>query len=186
VATSEVGICNEALISIGEDTILALTDNTKRARTCNALYASKRDYLLRSHPWRFAIRRVSIAPDVATPAFEYDAQFSLPADCLRFLELYPSTLSYRIEKRKILCDEDSLEIKYIQQITDVTQMDASFRESLSALLAREMVIPLINSDSKLRAMAELFDMKITEARFVGSIEDDLYTMETDEWLLARE
>jgi len=188
MATSEVSICNEALISLGEDTIISLTDNTKRARTCNALYASKRDSLLRSHPWKFAIRRVSLAADAATPLNEFDAQFSLPSDCLRFLDIYPGSgqVPYRLEGQKILASESELEIKYIQQITDVTKMDMSFREALSALMAREMVVPLVNSDSKLRAMAELFEMKIGEARFVGAIEDDLYTIEAEEWLLARE
>jgi len=186
MADSETAICNEALIPLGEDTIISLDDNNKRARLCKAIYASKRDWLLRHHPWKFAITRVTLAADVDTPDSEFDAQFTLPSDCLRFLSIYPpDTIPYRIEGRKILCSETALSIKYIKQVTDILIMDQSFKEALSALIARELCIPLIDSTSKLKAMAELFEMKVADARFVGAIEDDLYEIEANEWLYSR-
>ena len=81
---SEVEICNEALTALGENPILSLTDNSKAARLCNLKYANKRDYLLRRYLWNFAVKRITLAPDVATPEFEFSAQFTLPVDCIQF------------------------------------------------------------------------------------------------------
>jgi hypothetical protein len=58
MATSAEAICNEALQELGEQPITSLSDTTKRAEACNLIYASERDRLLKSHPWKFALRRV--------------------------------------------------------------------------------------------------------------------------------
>lgn len=182
---SKVQICNEALTALGENPILSLTDDTKSARLCNLKYADKRDYLLRRYFWNFATKRATLASDVATPEFEFSAQFTLPSDCIQFRGLYPNSLIYRIENNKILCNESVLYIKYTYRVTDPNTMDATFREALSALLARELAIPLVDSTAKHGRMDELFEVKLSEAKFAGSIEDDLQAIEADDWLNAR-
>ena len=52
---TEVSICSNALRKLGDSPITALTEDTERARLCNALYEPARDSLLRSHAWNFAI-----------------------------------------------------------------------------------------------------------------------------------
>jgi len=52
-----VSICSNALRKLGDDPITSLTDDTERARLCNAFYEPTRDAVLRSHPWNFAIER---------------------------------------------------------------------------------------------------------------------------------
>lgn len=183
--SSEVNICNEALTALGENTIISLTDNSKAARLCSLKYATKRDYLLRRYNWNFAAKRVILAPDLETPVFEYSAQFTLPTDCIQFREIYPTSVVYSIENNKIMCDESTLYIKYTARITDVILMDISFLETLSALIARELAFPIADSDSKFNKMDELYEVKLSEARFAGSIEDDLKSVEADEWLEER-
>lgn len=182
---SIVGICNNALIMLGENVITSLEDNNKPARTLNAIYENKRDYLFRKYQWKFAIKRITLSSDVTTPEFEYDYQFTLPSDCIQFLELYPDYISYRIEKNKILCGETTLYIKYTQRITDPNEMDSTFREALAALLARETAIPLTDSLRKQNKMDELFEDKLADARFSNSIEDDLEEVKADDWLTQR-
>jgi len=58
---TEVSICSNALRRLGDDPITSLTDDTERARLCNAFYQDSRDLVLRSHPWNFAITRASTA-----------------------------------------------------------------------------------------------------------------------------
>ena len=43
---SEVGICSNALRKLGDDPITSLTDDTERARLCNAFYTDARDAVL--------------------------------------------------------------------------------------------------------------------------------------------
>lgn len=63
---TQTEICNRALIRIGADTIVDITENSKEGRLCNILYDQIRKDLLRSHPWNFAIRRIILAPDANT------------------------------------------------------------------------------------------------------------------------
>ena len=58
--TSQVAICNQALVKVGASRITALTDDTKQARALNAIYDVKRDAELAANPWTFATKRESI------------------------------------------------------------------------------------------------------------------------------
>ena len=183
--SSEVEICNEALTAVGENPILSLEDNIKTARLCKLKYENKRDYLLRRHIWNFATKRVTLSSDVAIPEFEFDAQFTLPSDCIQFREVYPNSLVYSIENNKILCGESVLYVKYTSRVTDTNLMDSIFRETLSALLARELAIPLVDSATLYSRMDELFEVKLAEARFAGSIEQDLEVIAATDWENSR-
>ena len=55
-------IANQTLIALGELVITDLdTDTTKRGTTLAALYEIKKKYLLRNFPWKFAIKRATLA-----------------------------------------------------------------------------------------------------------------------------
>lgn len=185
MATTEVSICNEALTALGENVIVSLSDSNKAARLCNLKYANKRDYLLRRYYWNFAAKRAQLTPEAAAPLFEFAAEFLLPADCIQLRELYPDSIVYRLEDNSILCDEATLDIKYTYKVTDPTKMDTTFIEALSALLAREMAISLTDSTTKHSQMDELYEVKLSEARYAGSIEDDLHVIKAEEWLESR-
>ena len=92
---TEVSICSNALRKLGDDPITSLTEDTERARLCNAFYESSRDSLLRSHPWNFAITRATLAKLSSTPAYGFAYQYALPTDpyCLRVLEMEYQDLS---------------------------------------------------------------------------------------------
>ena len=182
---TDVTICNEALTAIGEKVIVTLSDNSKAARLCTLKYANKRDYLLRKYIWNFATKRATLTPATGTPEYEYSTHFDLPDDCILLRELYPNTIKYSIEDNKILCDESTLCIKYTYRVTDTDKMDASFIETLSALLARELSIPLADNTNLSSQMDELYEVKLSEARFLGSIEKDVESIEANDWINSR-
>ena len=182
---SNIGILNSALIALGEITILAMSATTKAGRLALNIFDDKRDYLLRKYRWTFAARRKNIAPDVEIPSHQYAHQFTLPADCLHFRGIYPDTVIYRLEGTKILCDEDELDIEYTYRVTDPNEMDITFREAFSALLARELAISLCDSMRKRDKMDETFEDKIADARFSDSICDDLEAIQANDWLNER-
>lgn len=182
---SEVEICNEALTALGENPILSLTDDNKPARLCNLKYANKRDYLLRRYNWNFATKRAILAADVDTPEYEFSTQFTLPTDCIQFRGCYPNSITYQIENNKILCDESTLYILYTYRVTDPTKMDATFKEALAALLSRELSIPISDSNTQHKRMDEMYEVKLSEARFAGSIENDIEAIEANDWVTSR-
>ena len=81
--TSDVEIANRTLDKLGAENIVTLDEDSENARTINRMYTSVLYSMLRSHTWNCAKKRVQLAPLSTTPAFDYDYQFQLPADCLR-------------------------------------------------------------------------------------------------------
>jgi len=79
---------------------------------------------------------------VAIPAFDWDFQHIPPSDCLRVISLNAgggqmenAGADFQFEKGLILTDEETINLKYIQRITDVTDYPADFVTAFSFLLA---------------------------------------------------
>lgn len=133
--TSEVQICNNALLRIGASTITSITDGTTISNACNQAYSVARDSLIRSHFWNFTLTRVALAADTATPAFEYSYQYTLPSDFIRVKSIFNQTSPYKIEQTKLLTNQSApLNMIYIKQVTDVAKFDALFVEALILLI----------------------------------------------------
>ena len=180
---TEVSICSNALRRLGDDPITSLTDDTERARLCNAFYIPSRDQVLRSHPWNFAITRATLAQLSDTPAYEYSYQYALPTDpyCLRVLEMEYKDYVFKIEHlasqgRVLLTNEGTAKILYIARVTDTVQFDSMFVDVLTAKLAVDLAYPVTNSVKLQDQMQKLFQQKLSEARSVDGQEgfiDDL-------------
>jgi hypothetical protein len=180
---TEVSICSNALRRLGDDPITSLTDDTERARLCNAFYIPSRDQVLRSHPWNFAITRATLAKLSDTPAYEYSYQYALPNDpyCLRVLEMEYKDYIFKIEHyasqgRVLLTNESTAKILYIARVTDTAQFDSMFVDVLTAKLAVDLAYPVTNSVKLQDQMQRLFQQKLSEARSVDGQEgfiDDL-------------
>ena len=180
---TEVSICSNALRKLGDDPITSLTEDTERARLCNAFYNTARDSLLRSHPWNFAITRASLTRLSSTPAYGFAYQYALPTDpyCLRVLEMEYQDYIFKIENlategRVLLSDESTAKILYVGRITDTSLFDSLFVDTLTAHLSVKLAYPITNSTSLQLQMHKLYQAKLSEARSVDGQEgfiDDL-------------
>lgn len=170
--SSVVDICNSALNQIGASNIISLTEDSKAARICNQRYDYVRDSVFRAHPWNCLTRRVILAPDSDAPAFGFNNAFTLPTDpyCLRVLNIRYFDITFRVEGRKILCDEDTVELSYIGRVTDPAQYDMLLVESISSALAADIAYPLVGSTSLAAEMRSLYERKLSEARLVDATE----------------
>ena len=167
---SVVQICNSALNQLGAASITALTDNSKNARLCNARYETIRDAVYRSHPWNCLIRRKQLAQDTATPAYGFKFQFTLPSDCLRVLVLDAYNSDHKVEGRKILCNESTIKISYVAQITDPNELDVLTRETISAGLAADLAYAITANLQVSKLMQEKYQFKLSEARHTDASE----------------
>jgi hypothetical protein len=178
---TEVSICSNALRRLGDDPITTLTDDTERARLCNAFYASSRDAVLRSHSWNFAITRTSLARLTATPAYGFAYQYAIPSDCMRVLSMEHPDYIFKIENepthgRVLLTDESTAKIMYISQITNTILFDSMFVDTLTSKLAADLAYPVTNSPKVQADMSKLYLNKLSEARSIDGQEgfiDDL-------------
>ena len=80
-------IVNRALLRLGQETVIDLTEDNERARAANALYNSVRDTLLSTYRWNFATKRAILEACELTPAFGFKYQYDLPSDFLRLISL---------------------------------------------------------------------------------------------------
>ncbi len=195
MANSETEIINSALAKIGEEGIATPGQNTAAARVSARQYPLIRDALIRRYRWNFAIKRVTLAPEAAQPAFGFTNQFLVPSDSLRILGIFDenelqqnytaSRIPYKVEGNKILADDDTLPIFYLAQITDVGLFDALYAEALAWFLAIDLSYPL-TTVRKLREDAVVgFKEAILAAKRADAIEGSPEVIESSEWLDSR-
>ena len=187
-STLEIG--NNALIALGAETIMDLTEDSKAARLCNARFESARDAVLRAHPWNCAMARASLAQNSSAPAFGYDYSYELPPDCLRVIEAYGTDEEpiddWQVEGRNLLCNETTVYIKYTKKITDPNLFDSLCREAISARLAAEIAYALTQSRTAEKNMWEVYEgIKLREARAIDAQEGTPVDVSEDSWITVR-
>jgi hypothetical protein len=185
MASDITEIANSALVKIGAANILSLDDDTKEARLCKLRYTPVRRIVLRMHPWNCAIERVSLAPLSSTPAFDFTKEFQMPATCLRLISITPLDILYRIEGRKILCDETELELRYVKDVTEVTQLDELVSEAIACYLAWDLAYALTQSNSAREFAWKQFETVKRQAKSVDAMEERDYELTADTFLDSR-
>lgn len=193
MAISNTSICNQSLGKLGSKRINDFSDTTEssvQAIQCRLHFEPTRDALIRSHWWRFARARATLSQDTVDPDFEWDNQFILPEDFLRFRSIEEETgvtsksRRHAIEGDRFLTNFSTVNMRYVKKVTDPTKFDPLFVKVFVWLLADEMILPLAGSDKHIqgkidRALKELMPK-------VQAVDDD----ETDvggrsDWNLAR-
>lgn len=187
MATSDIQICSNGLLLLGADPINSFDDESDRATLVSNLWPNMRDAVLRQYPWNCAVKRLALAADVATPAFEYGQQFSLPGDCLRILSIGEEgdQLRYAIEGSKLLCDESVVYLRYLFRNTDATTYDSLLVETMEAYVAMTCAYPITRDRGVQKAMSELYSFKLRQARTVDSQEQPAESFGDFPFLQAR-
>tara|TARA_R100000995_G_scaffold32167_1_gene14426 strand:- start:1134 stop:1724 length:591 start_codon:yes stop_codon:yes gene_type:complete len=169
---SDVDICNSALNMIGASNIVSLTEDSRAARVCNQRFEFIRDAVSRAHPWNCLLRRASISAESEAPAFEFEHQHLMPNDpyCLRVIRAQDLDTIFRVEGRKILSDTTPFNFIYVARITDPNEYDQLLIESIAARLAADISYALVNSATLTQSLFQLYENKVSEARFVDATE----------------
>lgn len=186
---SIVGICNRALTALGEDLIVSLADNTKRAILCSLHYDPVRREVLRANPWRFARRQANLAAGGAAPLFDWTYSYPVPND---FIRMYNESTdqadqpAFQVFGGAILCnDAPPLGIVYIADVTDPTQFDALFAKLLALELAAAICEPLTQSVNKLTKIQGAIADARSNGWLVTSQEASSREWDEDIWLRSR-
>lgn len=182
---SKVEIANRALISIGASTIMAFSDRVREARAVAAIWDTARLAVLREHIWKFARKRVTLAPLVAAPVYEYSAAFQLPSDWVRMVSIYGNP-EYRVNGTTLLCNESELDIEYIYDTGDNTGIwDDLATTALSAKLAEDICMK-ITQDADLTAEKKKDYIKaLRRAKSMDAKDQPYLELASEDWLAAR-
>jgi hypothetical protein len=175
---TRVSICSNALLLLGAKTINSLGEGSDRASLASNLYDSLRDDLLRSHPWNCAVKRVVLAPDAEAPAFDYSAQFTLPADWLKTISVGPEgyEVDYKHESGKIVANGVSLALRYISRNENESTWDAMLVRAMELKMAGEMAYPITGSASMADAMFQKLAQHMKQARAADGQDDPPQTL----------
>ena len=183
-------IVNRALLKLGQETVIDLTEDNERARAANALYASVRDTLLSTYRWNFATKRAILEACDLTPAFGFKYQYDLPSDFLRLISLpdAPNNArdNYAIEQQHILTDYESpLKIIYTSRVTRANLFPPYFIEAFSCRLAYEMCDRLKQDITRKNALMQEYELAIREAKKSNAIQLANISLPTSEYITVR-
>lgn len=192
VGDSIISICNIGLGELGEDPIVSLGDNNKRAINCAARYDDSRRAVLRAHPWNCAKKLAQLAASATAPLARYGNAFPVPADFLRLNVVLdaggeqPTADPYDIVGNAILSDAGGpLPIEYGSDLQDPTQFDALLSQCIGIAVAAAIAVSLTKSTATRDKMLALLEAKLATARTIGNQENSVKEWDEDVWLRSR-
>jgi len=175
---TDVSICSNASLMLGGQPINDLAEATDRARLASNLYPPVRNYVLRRHPWNCCIKRVVLAPDTETPAFDWDYQYTLPADYLRAMSVGEASMEveFRIESGKLLCDENPAMLRYVSRNENPATWDDMLVWAMTVSMKAVMAYPITQSASMEQLIEDALKDVLKQARAVDGMEDSPETL----------
>lgn len=184
-------LINNALALLGEYSIESIENDGRVEDLVNYHYDSVWKEVLNSYNWSDAIRYVQLSQLSTSPLTEYDYQYQLPSNCLRVISLNETSdrlqsEHYILQGDKLLTNEDTALIKYIEEI-DSTTVDPQLSKVFYTELAIRLAIPLVkSSDLRNRLQQDQQGSNIPKARYLNSIEQNpKKKLIKSKWLTAR-
>lgn len=197
--TTQTSIANRALQILGYKAIGSINDNDRGARAVLRAYEPSVLRELRAHRWNFAIKRAILPASATPPLFGKANYYPLPPD---FLDLAPPdptfgangggpisgpppTLDWQIEGNAITSDDKSpIEIRYIWRPNE-SMWDSCFCEAIAAKIAAAICEELTQSNTKLAACGQVYDIEIEMAKQRNAFEQRPVQPQLDSWISAR-
>lgn len=174
MASSSTQIVNLALTRIGQKTVTSLDDVNNAAILAKLHYDDTRRAVLRTLPWKFALKRASLAALVAAPVYEWDHAYQLPSDALYVVSTSMDQdgdggtgETWDVEGRTIVTDAGSpIKILYIKDEDDVSLFDPLFVDVLAERLAAELVYGITKQAAMRDRHLQVYAAKIENAAAV--------------------
>jgi len=172
MASSDVDICNSALIHLGAGFITSLNDNSDEARACKQFYGNARDAALIQADWDFATYQSDLSKLTSPPLFGWGFEYILPTFpyCLKplFIENPEEDTAWRVHQRKLVTDRDGVKLEFIGRNTDVSQYSPLFEEYLAFFLAGKMGYTITGSRAVAQDMYALAADMLEDAASVNA------------------
>lgn len=199
-ATSDVGICSEALVSLGDEPIADFNENSKSAQACSALYASARDDLIRRHTWNGFIKRAIGSPDANPPAWGYAQRFPLPADCVRLLGvvILPDqskpgaalgkpvyTTDYALEGGAVLCNAKCIGFHYLYRNDNAAMWSPGFVRMMVLRMRWALAFPVTRDVAIEGAAASVFAAELKTYKTLDGAESPAIELPDGDYMNSR-
>lgn len=167
---TQLQIINVALGRIGANDVSSLSNNSAEQKLAVIFWDVARQACLREHPWNFALKDAQLNRIDGYTSFEFKYAYQLPSDYIRLMQHYGNP-TFKVQGRRILSNEEVCKIKYVADINDPLQWDASFTDLMSQRLAFDMGYALTKSQATADTMWSIYQQKLKLARHIDSTED---------------
>lgn len=161
------------------------------------VYDDVRKNLLSMYPWRFAIKRVRLAPLDEESLSIYPYKYSLPTDYLTLVNVsdfykpadlrdfrFSSMERYQIEGKNIYTPFKELLLIYVANVEgDFSQL---FKEAFICKLAEELTVKLHQNGNLLQLFNQQYNEAIAQAIMHNEIIQDTQEMPENTWISIRE
>jgi len=161
--STQLDICNSALIKLGAELITTIDDNNKRAKLCKSQYQKIKRKMLNETPWNFAIKREELEENGDTPLFGFGYSFDLPSDFIRGLDFETIKREWQREGKTILADDSTVKIRYIADVAE-DLFSPTFEEVLALNLAYELSYAMVQSTAFREALLVDSERLLAKAR----------------------
>ncbi len=168
-----VSICSNALLKLGGKSFSDFSEKRDQVTLAANLFPSVRDSVLRSHPWKCALRRVLLSPLTEAPAFDFQAQFELPADWLRTVQVGREgcTIPFRTEGTRILANVTALPLVYVFRNEVPGTYSSNLVGVMEQAMAAAMCYPVTTSTTLRDSMIAELDRMMKVAKAVDGQDD---------------
>lgn len=141
MATTQATVCNTALGFIGEQAIAGINDDNPRANALNTHWEPVLRHVLDEAPWRFALKRATLARLSSDPDFSYNFQYQFPPDYVAIVQFNGLNIwnqrsdLFDTESGKLLTNEQEAKIQYVFYQMNTNLWAGSFATAVARLLA---------------------------------------------------
>lgn len=171
---SQLDIINSALIKLGCMPLLNLNDASKEGVLTTARFDFCKDYVLREHPWKSAIKRVSVIPLSVQPLsiphnlrqWQYAVQ--LPSDYIRLVLNDDDQLHFQIEGSTFLTNDQVIVIKYVWSVNVIPQLDTHLAECIAWYLASDLCLAIVQNTLIADRMTKQYLAFLSKAKFMDA------------------
>lgn len=184
---SKVEVINLALTSLRAAPIALPLEDTENGRKMDAIYDLKLKALLRSHPWSFAKKETALSQLSITPVLDdYTYVYQLPADFILLLKTdVEPDYSHKIKGKRLYSNSEAVSIEYIYFCDDPNEYDATFIDTLAALLAAELCYSITADKAMVDIKWKEYILKLKVAKSLNGQEVTPDEAQNDEWLNSR-
>jgi len=146
---SRLKVIASACVKLGEKPPTSESDDRYGVQVGLNLFERTYENELAATLWRFALKKVTLSQDVAVPLNEYSYQYTLPADMVMAVAVYPRGVNYQIVGDKLYSNTSGLALDYIYKPdVGLGKTPPYFYELLVARMTLEMALPLTGSLEK--------------------------------------
>ncbi len=188
MAESKVQIANLALTRIGQKPITSYDDPVNTALLVRVHYDDTRKAVLRSLPWKFALKRAALAELSPAPVWQWAHAYQWPTDCLYIVKtsMDDSGVDWDVEGRTVVTNAMApIKVLYIRNEEDVTLFDALFVDVLAERLAGEIVYAITKHAALREKHLQIAQAKILNAAAVDGQQGTQDVIESNSLIDAR-